>query len=385
MMYRATRTHVTGPDAAPRWLAGRILLLILVVLTGVGSAGAREVPVEEPTLATAPTPPPTPEPEPSPTPLPSPTPSLEPTMMPTAEPTATVPPPTVTPEATETVTPTATATATATTTVTPTATPTPATVRTALARAGCVASGPTTVGFVHGYQEFAVFDCAPIRSNGRVAISVSAPAPGWRYRVIESRTSPTTWRTSAYSQTIENLGVFQVYLGPTDASVRGCGEVTVSVTAPDGTVSLSTLEARTPDVGEGSCSAAPVQPVTAALVGGVLPPLQFSFEDRVASGSLSVRVDNPSRVSGWSLDISGTDFLPAGAAPGQTPIPASSLRILRPGLPALPLTTTMQRVVSQGSAEPVLIYPMELVIPGGTVVGTYSATVTVAITSAPGG
>lgn len=379
-MRQVPDTRATSLRLDQRWLMGRIILLMLVAFPALGGVHAQDTPPAEPTSVSAPTP----EPSPTPTPTPSPDPTLTPTVEPTVAPTGTLTPPTPTLTPAPTPTPSPTATVTPMATLTPTATMTPGVTRTSLAQGACAANGSTTVGFVQGYQSFAVFDCTPVRSNGRVTIAVSAPTVGWQYRVIEPRTSPNTWRTAAYTRSVENLGVYQVYLGPVDASVRGCGKVTVTVTAPDGTASTSALQARTPDVGGGSCSAAPVQPVTASLVGAMLPPLQFSFEDRVASGSLSIRVENPSRSTGWTLDVSSTDFTPLGGVPGQSGIPASNLRILRPGMPSLPLSTTMQRVVSLGGGEPVYTYPMELVIPGGTVVGRYSATITIATTSAPG-
>jgi hypothetical protein len=398
MMRQVPDKPVTSPLPDWRWLLGRIMLLMLAVLSALGGVHAQDIPPAEPTPTITPTPEPSPTPTLTPTPTPTATPTPTPTSTPSPSPEPTMTPtpaPTVTPDPTVAATPTmappapantpdATPTPSPTATVTPTATTAPVMARTVLARAGCDANGSTTVGFVQGYQSFAVFDCTPVRSTGRVTISVSAPATGWRYRVIESRTSPNTWRSAAYNESVENLGVFQIYLGPTDARVRGCGEVTVTVTAPSGNVIQSTLTATTPGVDASSCQLVSGKPVTASIVGGVLPPLQFSFEDRVASGNLSIRVENPSLSTGWSLDISGTDFMPAGGVPGQSGMPASSLRILRPGLPALPLSTTMQRVVSQGGGEPVYTYPMELVIPGGTVVGRYSATITIATTSAPG-
>jgi hypothetical protein len=257
-------------------------------------------------------------------------------------------------------------------------------VRATLAQAGCALNGPSSVGFVQGFNSYAVFDCVSVKTNGRVVLTVSVPTTGWRYQVVEPRTPANTWRTGAFTLDTQNLVSFSVYLGPVNASVRGCGEVTVTTSVPNGAESRSTLSARTPDVGTGSCTGPVIQPVTASLVGGVLPSLQFSFQDRVVSGSLAIRVENPSRTSGWTLSVSSTNLIYAGAAPGQPNLPASSLRVLRPGLSPLPLSNSAQQVVGNGGADAVYTLPMELVVPGGTASGTYSATITIATTNAPG-
>jgi len=379
--YIRSRPHGAGP-----LMASAALIIMLTSIFTLPDASAQDdtdtvtnpvpaldVPADPSELKPSPTP--TLPPEPTSTPPPEPT--LEPTLEPT-------------PELTEVIAPTAEPTMPASEPVaTPTATLPSETsslsVQSVVAGNQCSLNGTDAVGFAQGHYPFAVFDCSAAKDHGRVTLSLSAPTAGWRYQIIESRTEPTLWRTTSFEKDLTNLGAYQIYLGPVDATVRGCGQLTVTVSAPNGTTGSATLEARTPDVGTGPCLVpAPIRPVTASLAGGTLPPIPFSFEERVVSGNLEVWVDNPSHTTGWTLDISATELIYTGPAPGQANLPASNLRVVRPGIDVVPLSTTTQRIISTGGGESSYTYPMELVIPGGAATGTYGGTVTLEITAAPG-
>jgi hypothetical protein len=64
-------------------------------------------------------------------------------------------------------------------------------------------------------------------------------------------------------------------------------------------------------------------------------------------------------------------------------LPASALRVIQPGGPAIALSNTGQRLVSEGGGDASYVFALGLVVPEGTAIGTYTTTVTISTTAAP--
>lgn len=125
--------------------------------------------------------------------------------------------------------------------------------------------------------------------------------------------------------------------------------------------------------------------VTASLVGGeALPPLPYSLEPQLVANHMRIEVENPEQCVGWNVDISASDLAYAGNAPGQPNLTASSLRVMQPGGEVLVLSSELQRLISNGGPEQQYVFGVDLVIPGGAPAGTYSGTVTLVTSAAPG-
>jgi len=361
-----------------------------------------------------------PEPEPSPTPTlvpptpePTPTPTLEPAPTdapvltePTQMPTDPAMPTTGSPDLLEsTPAPEPTTTQASESVATPTTANSPAlrsiSVQSVIEGNQCYLHGTIGVDDVVENAEHtthhttAPFNCyAPPAGKG--TIGISAPTDGWQYQIQIAWLSVSSGETSnaqEYEYDVPTTGAFTIYFGPKRGTI-GCGQVTVTVTAGEAT-STTTLEARTPDVGAGSCpSPGPAQcadiagtPVTAVLVDGTLNPIEFSFDPRTVTGNMTIAVDNPQHCEGWVIDVSATDLEYTGPAPGQAALnlPAFQLRVVLPDASEPSLNTT-QRLVSEGGTEASYSIPfnVKLDIPGGAAAGTYTSIITIGTVAAPG-
>lgn len=125
--------------------------------------------------------------------------------------------------------------------------------------------------------------------------------------------------------------------------------------------------------------------VTASLIGGeALPPLPYSLEPQLVASHMQIVVANPDACVGWNVDISASDLTYTGNAPGQANLPASSLRVSRQEGGTLVMSNDLQRLISNGGPDRDYAFGVDLIIPGGAAAGTYSGTVTLVTSAAPG-
>jgi hypothetical protein len=129
----------------------------------------------------------------------------------------------------------------------------------------------------------------------------------------------------------------------------------------------------------------------------------FSFEAQTTLGTLTLQVsDTRGTASGWAVSLAGTDFRsptesfavtnlsvrpdsPSSIVAAGCPVVTSNAN--QPVVPISQMQTNTQRVwtalAGAGSGCFTLPATTSLVIPGGTLVGTYTSTITVSISSAP--
>lgn len=268
-----------------------------------------------------------------------------------------------------------------------------ASVQSAVESEQCHLNGSNVVAIgqgAYGYHEFATFDCDPIQVPDDVTLSISAPTEGWQYRIANIAIEDG-WRTGSLTRTFTgpvNLGPFVIYLGPTDASTSGVGQVTVTVTGADGVTGRSTLEARTPGSPDDNpvCADLPEMNVSAALTGGSLEPVAYSEQAQTNTGTASLQVENPQQCTGWTVRISATDLAYEGDSPRQPRVLAGNLRIAGDDVRALTLRNDAQTLITGGGPDASSTYPLAITldIPGGAPAGTYTSTITLITTAAPG-
>lgn len=392
-MRQSSTPNITRSGRLGVRMLAQFLLILTVLLSSFTAAMA-----EEPTSAgdapdpavleavETPTPEPTPTEMPTPEPTPEPTATVEPTPtemeLPAAEPTATVVP---TVEPTEVVEPT------------PTATPMPSPTKQPMdpaplaVLAGTGACRLVSDDVVGHKGELVEYRCDNLGNPGDFSVSVTAPSRGWAYGIgpIDGKDTRRTGPTEPIRLDLAPASKeFPVYFARLDTAVTGCGRITVTLTSlTTGATKSTTLRARPHGTGWGECTyddpAPPVQPITASLVGGELRPVAFSFGERRVENAMHIRVENPSNVAGWALDVSATELVYTGTVAGQGNWPASSL-LVRVGGSTVSLSEASQRIVEIGGDKASYEYPMTLVIPGGSAVGTYTGTVTLTTTAAPG-
>ncbi len=133
------------------------------------------------------------------------------------------------------------------------------------------------------------------------------------------------------------------------------------------------------------CKTAGGDQVAASLSGGALPAVPFAYTARTNSGNMTLAVQNPTMCTGWNVDISATSLTYSGAAPGQPSIPASNLKVSGAGVSTVQLSSTSQRLVSNGGTNTAYTYPLTLTltIPAGAPAGVYTSTLTVTTTASP--
>ncbi|HWV23810.1 MAG TPA: hypothetical protein VNZ58_06450 [Thermomicrobiales bacterium] len=406
-MRRRSNPTITHSNSWQRsHLLTQIVLVLAIVMSSFSVAAAQETPTAEPVVAaqaeSVPTEEPVPidVPTPEPTIEPTPTPELVPTDTPAPDPDPTATPePTVEPTVEPTIEPTPTDTPAPTPTVTPEASPTPA--KKSLAVAPMAAQNTTgacnetsdggnnVVG--GGGYEYVRFYCKNIWFPGDFTVSVTAASSGWSYGIdrIDGVSMPRTGATSPTRfDATTPYNDFYIYFGRTSSKVTNCGQITVTLTSL-GTkaVDTTTLKARPHGTGWGQCTyEGGAQPVTASLVGESLPSLPFSFDGRTVIGKLSIQVSNPSKTTGWWVDVRGDDFTYTSLSDVKTAgvWPASALTVDVDGV-IRTLSTTDQRIVSSGGNGETYTYPLTLTVPPGAAVGTYTTTITLTTSSGPGG
>jgi hypothetical protein len=100
---------------------------------------------------------------------------------------------------------------------------------------------------------------------------------------------------------------------------------------------------------------------------------------------MSIEIANPQQCTGWVVGVSATDLTYNGSESGQSSLPSSSLRVVNPDNSLTVLSGTSQPMVESGGGNAGYSLPVELLIPGGTAIGTYTSTVTVTTAAAPAG
>jgi hypothetical protein len=129
----------------------------------------------------------------------------------------------------------------------------------------------------------------------------------------------------------------------------------------------------------------------------------FSFQSQTTPGTLTLQVnDTRGTARGWAVSLAGTEFrsptesfavtnlsvtpgAPSSIVTGACPVVTSNAN--QPVVPISQMQTNTQRIwtalAGAGSGCFTLPATTSLVIPGGTLVGTYVSTITVSISSAP--
>ena len=232
----------------------------------------------------------------------------------------------------------------------------------------------------------------------RTTISVSA-SPGWDVGLSASFGSAGSYASGMNGdgsaaveiphQTSLNGTITVVAKAPTSATPGSTGRVTLTVITPNCVITCNpetrgsaTFEA---SIVSAACAEIPGASITASISGVSLPAIPYSTSQRTNSGTATLLVQNPRQCSGWVVDISATDFVHSGAAPGGVAIPAGNMRISGTGVQTVQLSNQARRLISNGSTQPTASYPLtiQLTIPAGTLAGTYTSTVTIHTSAAP--
>jgi hypothetical protein len=160
---------------------------------------------------------------------------------------------------------------------------------------------------------------------------------------------------------------------------------------------ISGSQAATSDNAVVTITTQPGAGLTASITGTSFGSIAYSFTDSAPlSGTLTVTaLDTRGTAAGWNIVLSATNFT---GSTGSIPVNRFSLSagtvttIAGPSsgqtTSALtPVSTTAAKVwsaaIGSGDGSYSLNVPASLVVPGGTLVGTYTSVVTVAITSGP--
>ncbi len=160
---------------------------------------------------------------------------------------------------------------------------------------------------------------------------------------------------------------------------------------------ISGSQAATSDTATVAITTQPGAGLTASITGTSFGSIPYSFTDSAPlSGSLTITaLDTRGTAAGWNIVLSATNFT---GSTGSIPVNRFSLAagtvstIAGPSTgqttSALnPVSTAAAKVwsaaVGFGDGSYSLNTPASLVVPGGTLVGTYTSVVTVSITSGP--
>jgi hypothetical protein len=140
--------------------------------------------------------------------------------------------------------------------------------------------------------------------------------------------------------------------------------------------------------------------LSASITGTTFGSIPYSFTDSAPlAGNMSITAIDPrGTAAGWNIVLSATNFIGAnnvahvipvsrlGLTPGAI-TPAFGSAAGQTTFPLAPVTTSAQKIWSAalgaGDGQYTLAVPASLVVPGGTLVDSYTSVVTVSITSGP--
>jgi hypothetical protein len=134
-------------------------------------------------------------------------------------------------------------------------------------------------------------------------------------------------------------------------------------------------------------------------------PLNYSNTDQLSTGMMTLTAsDNTGTGAGWNITIQSSDFAYSGDYEGSA-IPAANASVNTPGTPELASgqaisaeegpyaglggsLDTPRKVIFAGEGGGKGTYtqelPVQLTVPGGSLVGTYTSTITVTMSAGPG-
>ncbi len=146
--------------------------------------------------------------------------------------------------------------------------------------------------------------------------------------------------------------------------------------------------------------------LSASIANAAMTPINYSNTQVTTSGSLGLAVDDPRGTSaGWNVTIASSSFVYAGASSIGQAIPSTGFSITSVGNPvyvagqpinvsgplavsagAASLNTARKTITAgsgSGSGQYTQALPVSLVVPAYSQAGTYTAVLTISITTGP--